>query len=132
MLFLCVELAQGERVCAHRNGVARAEFRNSDADALLGVVSHVTVGSVDLQRALIAFGELLELLFAVQIVNLHLHAVQLVARDGVHLAAQLFEQAGHDPFAGARDAAADDDEPVHQRHGRCHGVAGDLAQLGEG
>ena len=49
----------------------------------------------------------------------------------MHLAAQLFEQAGHDPFAGARDAAADDDQTVDQRHGRRHGVAGDLAHLGE-
>ena len=48
-----------------------------------------------------------------------------------HLRAQLNEQRRHNVFAGRRDAAADDDQAVGEGHGRGHGVAGDLAQLGE-
>ena len=111
--------------------MARAEFRNGHADAFLRVVGHVAVRAVDFQGPLRALGEFAEFSLVVQIVNLHLHAVQLVAVELVHLRTQLVQQAGHDPFAGRRDAAADDDQAVHQRHGRSHGVAGDLAHFGK-
>lgn len=126
-----VDLVQCEGVGAERDGGAGADLRHHHADAFLRVVHHFAVRTVDLQRARLAAGEACELLLVVQIVHLHLHAVEDAAVERKETPAQLLQKRGHDVLCRRCYAAADDDEPVDKGYGRSHGVACDLSHHGK-
>ena len=85
---LLVKLVKREGVCSDRNGLAGSHFRDGHSDALLRVIDYLNVASENLESPLLSACELCELLLIVQVIDLHLHPVKLVARKRAYLASE--------------------------------------------